>query len=133
MFGPKALAAAAHSAPAFARMLRPLVQRGSGATEAHLVAAWAAQRRSPALRLPPQGQNGGGSSTDAEQQALEALVLLEELTRQQLLALQPDQLGFVARWVAGSCLLCGAARCPTLCAMPPCCMHFWAAALSLLP
>ncbi len=100
MFGPKALAAAAHSAPTFVRLLRPLVQRGSGATEAHVVAAWAAQRRSPALQLRPQGQGGSGDA-EAERQALEALVLLEELTRQQLLALAPDQLGFVARCVGG--------------------------------
>lgn len=98
MFGPSALAAAAHSALAFARVLRPLVQRGSGATEAHLVAAWAAQRRSPALRLPQQAGEDGADALEEERQALEALVLLEELTRQQLLALAPDQLGFVARW-----------------------------------
>lgn len=87
---------AAHSPALFASLLRRLAERGSGCTEAHVVAAWAAQRRSPTLRLPPKGQPW---QADRQQQeaVLQALLALEELTRQQLVALSPDQLGFVAR------------------------------------
>ena len=96
---PAEVEAAASSAPAFAAVLRRLVERGGGATEAHVVAAWATQRHSPALRLAPAG--AARRVSHKQQEVLEALVLLEELTRQQLVALAPDQLGFVARWGRG--------------------------------
>ena len=97
------LAAAAADASTFAAALQRLAARGSGCTEAHVVAAWAAQRRTPALHPSP-------SQPLAQQQAaLQALVALEEVTRQQLVALTPDQLGYVFR--------CS-------CSLPrPACMH----------
>lgn len=91
---PQDLAGLAHDIAGFSAALRSLAAPGSGCTEAHVVAAWAAQRRSPALqpRGPPAQQEA----------ALEALTVLEELTRRQVVALTPDQLGFVFRWADGA-------------------------------
>lgn len=90
---PDDLASLARDTAAFTAALRRLAGPGSGCTEAHVVAAWAAQRRSPALQAcgPPTQQAA----------ALQALVALEELTRRQVVALTPDQLGFVFRCDGG--------------------------------
>lgn len=95
------MAGLAHDGAAFTVALRSLADPGSGCTEAHVVAAWAAQRRSSALQLcgPPAQQEA----------ALQALQALEELTRRQVVALTPDQLGFVLR-CAGQERQRGAAR-----------------------
>jgi hypothetical protein len=85
------LAAAAGDASTFAAALQRLAARGSGCTEAHVVAAWAAQRRTPALHPSPS------QPLSQQHAALRALVALEEVTRQQLVALTPDQLGYVFR------------------------------------
>lgn len=58
-----------------------------------MVAAWSEQRRSTALRPDVPGPQ--------QMHVLRAMVLLEELTRRQLVAFTPDQLGFVFRWVGG--------------------------------
>lgn len=63
------------------------------------MAAWAAQTRSRALRAPLQGEAPAqGLQRQRQEAVLGALAALERLTRQQLVALAPDQLGFVARW-----------------------------------
>lgn len=70
-------------------MLERLAERGSGATEAHVLAAWHAQRRSRALHPAP--------GTRFQADALRALAALEELTFGQLPAFTPAQLAYVFR------------------------------------
>ena len=95
---PQELAALANRPEAFAAALRRLAERGSGCTEAHVVAAWAAQRRAPALRVSADGTKPLQAwQRQRQEAALAALAALERVTRQQLVALAPDQLGFVAR------------------------------------
>ncbi|KAL4430994.1 hypothetical protein ABPG75_006250 [Micractinium tetrahymenae] len=86
---PGELSDLAHDAAAFTAALHRLAAPGSTCTEAHVVAAWTAQQASPALQ--PR------DSPAQQAAALQALVALEELTRRQVVALLPDQLGFVFR------------------------------------
>ena len=105
------LAAAAAAGPAaFAAAVRRLTERGSGATEAHVVVAWTVARRTPGLRTGRRGRRGrhGEGGPDAD-----ALAALEGLTRQHLVALRPDQLGYVARCY----VLAGGASRPLLAAL----------------
>lgn len=94
------LNAASHDPAAFAAVLHRLTERGGGGTvptEAHVVAAWAAQRRNPALHAVR------GSPREAD--VMRGLAALEELTRRQLVSLTADQIGFVYR-----CGTCAAGR-----------------------
>jgi hypothetical protein len=88
---PESLKSVAEDPAAFAAVLQRLSERGSSTstTEADVVEAWAAVMHQGQALL---GQPGS-------QQRRTVLGALEELTRRHLVALAPDQLGFVFKWV----------------------------------